>query len=229
MFIKTSILILIFFFILKETNDTNTKSINEILSSAPPDCIEETTNITEVNEIVAPSAPLTNMNVTQNHIQQTALTPKLQYPDLKEIQHELLNVKPNNVERIKIKPFTMMQLKELYANPEVQLAQQFETEFINIELNANHKSHILYELLIKYSRCRHNLKTNELDLQGQQNALLKDSTNIWERSTKTLKYQATCGDAVIVSATETYEYISAKFKTHIFILIVFFLQLCKHK
>lgn len=104
-----------------------------------------------------------------------------------------------------LEPFTVAQLRELYSNPEVELAAQFEGEFINAELSANYKTHPLYELLTKYSRCRHNLKLNDFDLKQAQQTFTSTAEKLWIREIKSLKYTGKCDDDVACSGTEKYE------------------------
>lgn len=130
--------------------------------------------------------------------------PKVKYPNLEQMQKEIASVSVPAT-KTRVKPFTIEQLNSLYSNPEIERAQSFEREFIHNELQANNNKHALFELLTKYSRCRHALRINQLDVQNIRKDLEKDTPNMWKREKKIIKYQATCGDGVIVHANENYE------------------------
>lgn len=128
------------------------------------------------------------------------------YPSLEQTQADLLSFSNSSVRQAaKIKPFTFVQLNALYTNPEIECAQSFERDFIHNELKANDNKHPLFELLSKYSRCRYALRMNRLDVDSMRKGLEKDTPSLWKREKKTVKYQATCADGVVVHASESYE------------------------
>lgn len=137
------------------------------------------------------------------------------YPNLQQMQNELQHaivedtaaIARSSTEAVQasLQPFTVAQLRELYENPEVAEAAQFEGEFVNAELSANYKTHPLYELLTKYSRCRHNLKLNDFDLNQAQQTFTSTAEKLWTREIKSLKYTGRCDDDVACSGTEKYE------------------------
>lgn len=108
-------------------------------------------------------------------------------------------------ERIVLKPFTNEQLKELYNNPELFMAEPFESEFINTELNNTYKDHYLYELIKKYSHSRYNLKVNMLDLHGYIKCFQENSQKVWIIENRITSYEGVCSDGERVRKNELYE------------------------
>lgn len=174
----------------------------------PDDELEENVNQRTADTTNEPTAP---------HIEAPALSKipylhssirlkvDLLYPSLEQAQEtsttNCIQISINS----QIKPFTIAQLNALYSNPEIECSQSFERDFIHNELKANDNKHPLFELLAKYSRCRHALHMNRLDVESIRRSLEKDTPNLWNREKKTVKYQATCADGVVVQASESYE------------------------
>lgn len=108
-------------------------------------------------------------------------------------------------ESLVLTPFNEEQLRELYHNPELRLAETFETEFINNELSCTYKEHPLYDLIKKYSQIRYNLKINMLDLQGFIKSFQQNSKNVWIMENRIMNYEGTCKDGIKCKKTEPYE------------------------
>lgn len=176
------------------------KEESAIIEQVPEVKIEEEVKPT------APSAPAIE-DVSIATCEQTK--PIIQYPDLKEMR----KTEPNTVsalhqrqpEIIQLKPFNEEQLRELYHNPELRLAETFETEFINNELSCTYKEHPLYDLIKKYSQIRYNLKINMLDLQGYIKAFQQNSKNVWVMENRVMSYEGTCKDGIKCRKSEPYE------------------------
>lgn len=174
-----------------EQNDTNT---------AP---IEQTSDIpTEQQaEIVSPSAPMLDEEELENEAQPKTMNA---YPDLQQLQ-QMATKSDATIDRIVLQPFSNAQLKELYHNPEMHLADTFEVDFINNELSNPHKSHPLHELIKKYSQSRYNLKVNMLDLQGFIRAFQENSQKLWIMENRITSYEGNCADGERVRKNELYE------------------------
>lgn len=169
--------------------------------------IEEDTVNTTVAE-VSPTAPaIEDFPETEpTHMEQPMA--KLLYPNLANIQqvHGLVgNLVNSSKERIVLRPFTKEQLIELYKNPELALAEEFETDFINTELNNTHKEHPLHELIKKYSHSRYNLKVNMLDLQGYIKYFQENSQKVWIIENRIKTYEGVCADGERVRKNELFE------------------------
>lgn len=149
-----------------------------------------------------PTAPSFNEEETLSQVQ---------YPDLQGMQklEETVQsgLKQKVREKISMKPFNERQLKELYHNPELILADEFETEFISNELSCTYKDHPLFDLLKRFSQCRYNLKINMLDLHSFKRSFEDDSTKVWKIEKRELKYSGTCADGERIFKTEIYEYV----------------------
>lgn len=115
---------------------------------------------------------------------------------------EIENVTP----LIKCKPFNKEQLKELYCNPEIPMAELFENEFINAELQSNHRDHPLYDLLMKYSKSRYNLLINHVDMHNIKKSIPDDTTEFWTIESRNIRYSGKCMDGTVVNGTEYYNF-----------------------
>lgn len=148
----------------------------------------------------APSAPEIEDDVMPE------MSATLLYPNLKTIDSTKF---PANVlclkERIILQPFTFDQLKELYYNPELHMAEAFESDFINTELNNTYKDHTLQELIKKYSHSRYNLKINMLDLHAYIKYFQENSQKVWIIENRISSYEGVCADGERVRKNELYE------------------------
>lgn len=164
----------------------------------------ESAEATEI-AVDAPSAPV----FEDEDVKQCDLKAQVQYPDLKSMQKQeertQSGLRLRSKDRILMKPFNERQLKELYHNPELVLADEFEAEFISTELNCTYKDHALFELLKRYSQCRYNLKINMLDLHSFKRMFEENSEQVWKVEKRELKYSGTCGDGERIFKTEVYE------------------------
>lgn len=132
------------------------------------------------------------------------------YPDLqtmlKQEERTTSGLKQKTRERITMKPFNERQLKELYHNPELTLADSFESEFISTELSCTYKDHPLYELLKRYSQNRYNLKINMLDLHSFKRSFEENSAKVWRIEKRELNYSGTCADGERIFKREIYDF-----------------------
>lgn len=162
--------------------------------------------MTESAEEPKPTAPVEQTQivlVSHRH-------PAVVYPNLESMKNiEAIATRPESLrtpnERIILKPFTQIQLNEFYTNANLPLAQSFEQEFIDNELSSNYKDHILYDLLMKYSKSRYNLRINLMDLQNFKKYYQENCDDIWTIEKRTINYSGTCQDNVCVNAKEIYE------------------------
>lgn len=140
-----------------------------------------------------PSAPV---------IEQTTPS-KMLYPDLRKL--ETIRVNSSTVERINLRPFTRDQHKEFYHNPEVVLAECFETDFISNELNNPYKDHPFFDLIKKYSQSRYDLKVNTMDLHNYIKSFQQNSQNVWIIENRITSYEGVCNDGERIRKNELYE------------------------
>lgn len=176
------------------------------ITAAPTDTAEIKENKTiEAEQIpLAPSAPAIE-DVDEPQIDQPLQN--LLYPNLQNVQSlgQAINLVQLTKERIILQPFTNEQLKELYHNPESVLAEAFEAEFINTELNNTHKDYPLYELIKKYSHSRYNLKVNMLDLHAYIKCFQENSQKVWIIENRITTYEGVCADGERIRKNEIYE------------------------
>lgn len=181
----------------------NINRIDEDLSSAsaPPPIEEESIACETIVEPIQPSAPLMDDVTTPESV----ANPKpIQYPNLKELSQSIMQ-QPAIQQRIILQPFNDEKLKELYKNPELELAERFEVDFISTELKCMYKEHPLYELLKKYSQSRYNLKINMLDLQNYVKLVQVNVEDVWQIASQFVTFEGTCQDNERCTKIERYE------------------------
>lgn len=172
--------------------------------------VDEPTASNKPYEIVDSS---TQLQPSAPQIQTTSDKP-VQYPNLDRLiaTEQLLSTpiqsQTSTKSLNKLKPFTAEQMKELYFNPQIRLAQQFENDFITTELGTDYTKYYLYELLTKYLNSRCNLRRNDGELKNFNKVIESQRDDLWTYEKKYLKYSATCMDGNVVSATETYDYVT---------------------
>lgn len=176
----------------KGSNDVEGQNVDE---STKIGYDETATNDTEKTFI--PSAPVIDEPTEQTTSSRTL------YPVLSEL--ETIRANSSMVERIILQPFTSVQLKEFYHNPEVVLAECFETDFISNELNNSYKDHPLFDLIKKYSHSRYNLKVNMMDLQDYIKSFQQNSQNVWMIENRINSYEGVCNDGERIRKNELYE------------------------
>lgn len=152
--------------------------------------------------IEMPSAPEESLSIATN----------IRYPKLigvDEFQAEL-SAPVEHVEheapQMKCRPLNTEQLKELYCSPEIQMAETFENEFINAELQSNHRDHPLYDLLMKYSKSRYNLMINHIDMQSINKSIPDDVSKFWTIESRNIRYSGKCQDGTVVNGSEYYNF-----------------------
>lgn len=188
----------------EEPSESQEESVVEVKDERSGEVVEST---------AVPSAPVFD----EEESPRPGLKPQVQYPDLQGMQKleetAQSGLKQKTREKISMKPFNERQLKELYHNPELVLADDFETEFISNELSCTYKDHPLYDLLKRFSQSRYNLKINMLDLHSFKRSFEDDSMKVWKIEKRELKYSGTCMDGERIFKTEIYE--SVEFKISI--------------
>lgn len=152
------------------------------LPSAP--CFESTTNVTKKFEIIS-------------------------YPDLNKMkileQENIPKIIPKVLE-IQLEPFKEDELKQFYENPELKLAENFQDEFIRAELNSNVlQTHILYDLLTKYSKYRSCIKTIDFDLANCIRNCESRQNASWEFKENTITRKSKCGDGEMLQTYQIYK------------------------
>lgn len=156
----------------------------------------------EVATEETPSAPEESLPVVMVHypklVDMSALEAELSAP----IEQESAMI----ASPIHCKPFSREQLSELYCNPEIPMAELFENQFIDAELQSNHRDHTLYDLLVKYSKSRYNLTINRVDMESIGKSIPDDAADFWKIESRSVRYSAKCRDGAVVNKNEFYNF-----------------------
>lgn len=125
---------------------------------------------------------------------------KTLYPDLKEIgQSSSLQITEKILSPTAVKPFTPLQIEQLYSNREVQLIEMFEGEFVQKELKDDSiQEHPLYALLKRYGKSRVKFLVNLKNIAHLSKTLDENYKKIWrvEKRTASGHGFCECGKAV---------------------------------
>lgn len=179
-----------------DENENEDATLNTAVATAAP-------SAPVIDDIEDEPAPSSSASAPPMH-HAASLYPKLM--DMKSGHGMAKTAISSSIERITLQPFTNEQLKELYHNPELHMADAFETDFINTELNNTHKDHPLHELLKKYSHSRYNLKVNMLDLHAYIKCFQENSQKVWIIENRITTYEGVCADGERIRKNELYEY-----------------------
>lgn len=189
--------------IIDETTITDETTINDRTAITDETTITDETAVTSV-----PSAPA--IEIPQLFSNAIDSIPKLSfYPDLEKMHEVEKNTKITYMaEQILLKPFTKLQLQELYNNVELKLSHQFEKEFIDTELSETFRgyNHILYNLLIKYSKTRHALRVNLVEINTYKRECEENYNNLWKMVKDRTSCTKQCADGISVTSKQEYEY-----------------------
>lgn len=104
-----------------------------------------------------------------------------------------------------LKPFTSEQLQELYHCADLELAKQFELEFLMNTLLESSETDPLYLALQEYYNLQGKLTSNLHDIKRKRKECKDAQQEVWKREPVTRSFSATCGDGNVVSESITYE------------------------
>ncbi|XP_034484557.1 ectopic P granules protein 5 homolog [Drosophila innubila] len=104
-----------------------------------------------------------------------------------------------------LKPFTNEQLREIYQCPDLELAKQFELEFLMSTLLESSESDPLYLQLQEYYNLQDKLTSNVHDIKERRKDCQDTQQQVWTRVPVTRTFSANCHDNNLVSETITYE------------------------
>lgn len=156
----------------------------------------------------APVAPVTTV-------------PLVQYPNLQPIrltnalieeQSTKVVYKPQRVQSpgyvlasSHLKPYTSEQLRQLYHCADMEMAKQFELEFLMNTLLESSETDPLYLALQEYYNLQGKLTSNLHDIKSKRKQCQDAQQQVWVREPVTRSFSATCGDGNVVSESVTYE------------------------
>lgn len=160
--------------------------------SAPCVGSEEHTNDIE------PSAPDIKLNLIREDVQsihsKAFLYDKTLYPTLLEVEQSVaVQITEKILSPVAIKPFTPLQIEQLYSNQEMQLIEMFEGEFIQKELkDFSIQDHPLYALLKKYGKSRAKYLINSRNTAHVSKKLDENYNKIWRIEKRTVSGHGFC-------------------------------------
>lgn len=194
-----------------EENETEIGELGEFAENAiivleEDENIEQTVFIENIHEEnFLPSAPA--IENTGNATKQFEI---ISYPDLNKMrileqENNIPKIIPKVLE-IHLEPFNEDELKQFYENPELKLAEKFQDEFIEAELDSNVLvTHILYDLLAKYSKYRSSIKTIDFNLTSCIKECQSKQNASWEFKENTIRRKSKCGDNELLQSHQTYK------------------------
>lgn len=121
------------------------------------------------------------------------------YPDLNEITELSVQITEKILSPVAVKPFTPLQIEQLYSNREVQLIEMFESEFVEKELkDCSIQEHPLYALLKKFGKSRAKHLVNLRSIAHLSKYLDDNYKKIWRIENRTVSGHGfcECGKAV---------------------------------
>ncbi|XP_017041076.1 LOW QUALITY PROTEIN: ectopic P granules protein 5 homolog [Drosophila ficusphila] len=174
--------------------------------------VSETQEPTETEtEPSAPSAPPS----TTVHI--------VQYPNLQPMQLSNSQVEEHSAKIVyrraessssgfalaksHIKPWNAQELRQIYDCPELELAKQFELEFLMNSLLESSESDPLYAALMEYYELQGKITANLHDVEKLRKGCTESQKQIWVRQPVTRNFSGTCGDGNVVQESITYDQI----------------------
>jgi ectopic P granules protein 5 len=180
----------------KENNETES---NETEVESTPQKIESEPSAPsfEENESL-PSAPDVKTEEARTDVQsihsKAFLYEKSLYPDLNEVvQAPSSQITEKILSPVAIKPFTPMQIEQLYSNKEIQLVEMFEGEFVAKELkDTSIQDHPLYTLLKKYGKSRAKFLINSRSIAHLSKKLDENYNKIWRIEKRTVSGHGFC-------------------------------------
>lgn len=137
----------------------------------------ETNEETEIAKEASPSAPIllsSLKSAIQDNIHvvtpEEAATDKPYFPFIN---------KEEDVEEV-VKPFTLPQLAALYHNPELDVGEEFVSQFVETELRGGDAlRHPLYKLLLNYQQARSKLTVSNVELHSLKNECKEHQKHLW--------------------------------------------------
>lgn len=137
----------------------------------------ETNEETEIAKEASPSAPILQSSL-KSSIQDNVdeVTPEEGATD--KPYFPFIN-KEEDLEEV-VKPFTLSQLAALYHNPELDVGEEFVSQFVETELRGGDAlRHPLYELLLNYQQARSKLTVSNVELNSLKNECKEHQKHLW--------------------------------------------------
>ncbi|CRK89101.1 CLUMA_CG002515, isoform A, partial [Clunio marinus] len=173
---------------------------------------EETADSTEEAQEIEylPSAP----NIEGEQVKDVPsvhtkfLYDKTLYPDLKDVATtSAIQITEKILSPVTVKPFTPLQIEQLYSNRQIQLIEMFEEEFVDKELKDVYaQDHPLFVLLKKFAKSRSKCLLNLRNISHITSKLDKDYKNIWKIEKRYAVGHGSCDCGRPATASHTYDH-----------------------
>ncbi|XP_034665712.1 ectopic P granules protein 5 homolog [Drosophila subobscura] len=159
-----------------------------------------------------PSAPSAPPSSSAKIVQYPNLQPmKLSNAQIEEHSSKIVFRQPDcqpvgfALVRSNLKPLDAEQLRKIYDCPDLELAKQFELEFLMNSLLESSEADPLYAALLEYYQLQSKLTSNLHDVEKLRKACVEAQEKIWERKSVSRTFRGTCGDGNVVQESITYE------------------------
>lgn len=144
----------------------------------------------------------------------------VQYPNLQPMQLSNAQVEEHSAKivyrqaesptgfalaRSHIKPLSTEELRQIYDCPELELAKQFELEFLMNSLLETSEADPLYAAVMEYYELQGKITSNLHDVEKLRKGCAESQKQIWVRQPVTRTFSGTCGDGNVVQECVTYE------------------------
>lgn len=137
----------------------------------------ETNEETEIAKEASPSAPIL-LSSLKSAIQDNIIVVTPEEAATDKPYFPFIN-KEEDVEEV-VKPFTLPQLAALYHNPELDVGEEFVSQFVETELRGGDAlRHPLYELLLNYQQARSKLTVSNVELHSLKNECKEHQKHLW--------------------------------------------------
>lgn len=160
----------------------------------------------------APSAPASTINVVPHVVQYPNLLPM--HVSKTQVEEQSANIVYRQSEtqasgfalaRSNVKPLSDEQLRQIYTCPDLDLAKQFELEFLMNSLLESSEADPLYSALQEYYELQGKITSNLHDVKKWRKNCGVSQRQIWNRESVTRNFSGTCGDGNVVQESVTFE------------------------
>nr|NP_650752.2 ectopic P-granules autophagy protein 5, isoform C [Drosophila melanogaster]Q9VE34.2 RecName: Full=Ectopic P granules protein 5 homolog [Drosophila melanogaster]AAF55595.2 ectopic P-granules autophagy protein 5, isoform C [Drosophila melanogaster] len=146
----------------------------------------------------------------------------VQYPNLQPMQLSNAQVEEHSAKivyrqaesptgfalaRSHIKLLSTEELRQIYDCPELELAKQFELEFLMNSLLETSEADPLYAAVMEYYELQGKITSNLHDVEKLRKGCAESQKQIWVRQPVTRTFSGTCGDGNVVQECVTYDVI----------------------
>ncbi|XP_017104957.2 ectopic P granules protein 5 homolog [Drosophila bipectinata] len=200
------------------SSDANIVSHDCCISSdvreLPEESAAEEKTIVVTQTEAEPSAPPSTTNVVPHVVQYPNLLPM--HVSNAQVEEQSAKIVYRQAEtqasgfalaRSNVKPLSDEQLRQIYNCPDLDLAKQFELEFLMNSLLESSEADPLYAALLEYYELQGKITSNLHDVKKWRKNCGVSQKQIWTKESVTRNFSGTCGDGNAVQESVTYEII----------------------